>query len=301
MLQLTKQEIQTRLKQYRWYHTIEVAEGVFTESHVPHFKEMWDFNLTRLASIDFRGKRVLDIGCRDGLFSFLAEKRGAREVIGIDNDLSNGAVEFLIPLFRSGVSMREMNLYDLSPATLGKFDIILFFGVLYHLRYPFWGLKRIIDCLADRGSLLIESGMLVAKHLQNREILYCPVERSPYSEPSSCTFFNELGLAVTLRSLNVKIEEVATFLPEGMASTIIQTKQVPEALAWCRQRARIFLKPFRRKPQPSMDIARQFLICRKDETLQQSDVFVYPGAAFAKHWATSYWDSTHTEHSRKKS
>jgi tRNA (mo5U34)-methyltransferase len=42
-----------------------------------------------------RGKRVIDIGCRDGMFSFEAERMGAAEVTGIDNDLSTAAVEFL--------------------------------------------------------------------------------------------------------------------------------------------------------------------------------------------------------------
>ena len=65
---------------------------------------------------------MLDIGCRDGLFAFEAESMGASEVIGIDNDLSKAAVEFLIPFLKSKVTMYEMNLYDLKPETFGLFD-----------------------------------------------------------------------------------------------------------------------------------------------------------------------------------
>jgi predicted RNA methylase len=43
---------------------------------------------------DFKGKRVLDIGCRDGALSFAAEQLGATEVIGVDNDLSDGLINF---------------------------------------------------------------------------------------------------------------------------------------------------------------------------------------------------------------
>ena len=195
--------------------------------------------------------------------------------------------------------MREMNLYALDPSVIGNFDIILFFGVLYHLRYPFWGLKRIVDCLADRGFLLIETGVLVADHLKDQEILYCPVERSPYGEPSSCTFFNETGLTVTLRSFNLRIEQSAIFHPKGRAPEANVPPRSTLA-GWLRRGARAALRPFRKPPAPTMDTARQFFICRKDEGLQKTDRYVYSGgAAFEKDWATSYWNHTHTEHSRK--
>ena len=67
-----------------------------------------------------KGKRVLDIGCRDGIYSFEAEKMGAKEVIGIDNDISKPALEFLIPYFNSKVKMFEMNLFDLKEEILVK-------------------------------------------------------------------------------------------------------------------------------------------------------------------------------------
>lgn len=102
------------------------------------FIDVWEFINNNINDVDFSHKKVLDIGCRDGLFSFEAERRGAKEIIGIDNDISLGAKEFLIPYFNSKMQMHELNVYDLSPEIFGKFDVILCFGVLYHLRYPFW-------------------------------------------------------------------------------------------------------------------------------------------------------------------
>ncbi len=300
MKNLSPQQVKESIQRYRWYHAIEVMDGIFTESQVPQFQEMWDFDMRCLETIDFRGKRVLDIGCRDGLFSFLAERRGAREVVGIDNDISNGAVEFLIPYFGSKVTMHELNLYNLDPATIGKFDVILFFGVLYHLRYPYWGLRKIVDCLADQGQLLIESGMLVAKFLESQEILYCPVERSPYGEPSSCTFFNQLALEVTLRSMNVRIDDAHRFEPGRSSATSGTPPQPTSLLNLARATKQRLVRACGIGRPPAMDIARQFFVCRKDENLQKSEIVVDGGSAFPKDWATTYWDGTHDEHSRKR-
>jgi SAM-dependent methyltransferase len=125
---------------------------------------------------------------------------GAAQVVGIDNDLSKPATEFLIPFFKSKVQMLQQNLYDLKARELGLFDVILFAGVLYHLRYPFWGLKVMRDVMKPGGELLIETA--IWRGDPNNAMLFCPIENdSPY-EPTSCTFFNEKGLVDTLNSLN---------------------------------------------------------------------------------------------------
>jgi 2-polyprenyl-3-methyl-5-hydroxy-6-metoxy-1,4-benzoquinol methylase len=83
-------------KKYDFYHVIEVAPGIFTPGN-QFLRPSQKVILDALAKVDLAGRRFLDIGCRDGLFSFEAERRGAAEVIGIDNDLSLAATEFLIP------------------------------------------------------------------------------------------------------------------------------------------------------------------------------------------------------------
>ncbi len=192
------------VSRYTWYHEIELAPGVRTRSEFGGFPQIWEFIRQALEQVEFTDRRVLDVGCRDGMFSLEAERRGAACVDAIDNDLSPGAVELLLPHFKSRVAMRRLNLYDLDPAAQPPYDVIMFFGVLYHLRYPFWGLKRLVDCLAPRGELLIESGMLVDTPATGEsELLFCPVDTSPY-EPTSCTFFNRRGLETSLRSLGLE-------------------------------------------------------------------------------------------------
>ena len=185
---MENEEILKKIKKYNWYHEIEVQNGIktsavdalevdgryhtYSSSAKDHWNQRNIFNI--LKDIDFKNKKVLDIGCRDGLYSFYAEKQGAKEIIGIDNDLSRGAVEFLIPYFKSKVKMYQKNLYDITEKNYRKFDIILFVGVLYHLRYPFYSFKKIKKILNNDGKLILETGIYLDDN--KRSMLYCPIE-----------------------------------------------------------------------------------------------------------------------------
>lgn len=197
--------IEEALSRYNFYHIIQLNDEIATPGN-QSFVPTQQLCMKHLKSLDLRGKRVLDIGCRDGLFSFAAESMGASEVIGIDNDISKPATEFLIPFFKSKIKMVQMNLYDLRQDMFGLFEVVIFPGVLYHLRYPFWGLKAIRDVMQAGGRLIIETPIWEGE--PNNAMLFCPTGGdSPY-EPTSCTFFNEKGLVDTMTSLGFKTTSV---------------------------------------------------------------------------------------------
>ena len=227
---MDRKTIEENLSKYKWYHLIELEDGIVTPGYAPHVQipSLKDVHKA-LRSIPLEGRRVLDIGCRDGLFSFEAEKLGAREVIGIDNDVSAGATEFLIPYFGSQVKMYELNVYDLKPETFGKFDVVIFAGVLYHLRYPFWALKRIRDVMEDDGQLIIETAVLDA--FNEYALLYCPSEaESPYGV-TSVTFFNAKGLTDTLYSMGITVRSINyCYKTEATDETIEATDESPGLL-----------------------------------------------------------------------
>ena len=221
-------ELRATLERYNFYHIIQLTEHISTPGnpkHVPTQRLVLD----ALSRMDLEGKRVLDIGCRDGLFSFEAEKRGSTKVIGIDNDLSRPAIEFLIPYFDSAVEMYEMNLFDLEPTTFGLFDVVILAGVLYHLRYPFWALKLVRDVLKDGGRLILETAIWCGA--RSHAMLYCPIgKESPY-EPTSCTFFNEKGLVDALGSLGIQVETIEYLLRKPSPGTIARkSKRTADAL-----------------------------------------------------------------------
>jgi len=288
-------ELAGKMRKYKWFHAIKISDNLYTEPAYSELQTEWDFDLECISSVDFSNKRVLDIGCRDGRWSFEAEKRGAREVIGIDNDLSRGAVEFLIPLFNSKVKMHEMNLYELTPDKFGSFDIIIFFGILYHLRYPFWGLKKAVDCLSDGGLILIESGMLVSKELEKIELLYCPVEKSPY-EVTSCSFFNKEGLDVTLRSLNCELLNSWTFSNKKECKKIsvcdffrrlakIRINKLIKRVKILIERIKVF---FSRK-EIKCRVTRQVFIFRKNLQMWRN---------YDKKELYGYWNEIHSAHTQ---
>lgn len=192
------QAIKDEAVKYKFYHNIEIIPGVTTAGHA-WTDEYVNRVFTVMKRFDFKGKRVLDIGCRDGALSFAAEHLGASEVIGIDNDLSDGLTNFLIPFKASKVQTLQCNVHHLSRQQVADIDIVIFSGVLYHLRYPIWALRRIADVLKPDGILIVESAFI--EGLADLPLLFCPIGTdSPY-EPTSVTFFNEAGITDTLLSV----------------------------------------------------------------------------------------------------
>src|SRR5581483_9545063 len=90
------------ISKFNFFHSIEVAPGIITPG-MPWAARYTEEFVNATAHVDFRRKRVADIGCRDGALSFLSEKRGASEILAVDNDLSPAMTEFLIPHFQSSV------------------------------------------------------------------------------------------------------------------------------------------------------------------------------------------------------
>jgi SAM-dependent methyltransferase len=212
---MNEDEIRRRLSQYYFYHVIPLTESIATPGD-PRHTQSQSLVIEALQGIPLKGKRVLDVGCRDGLFSFLAEGQGASEIIGIDNCLSKGAVELVIPFLRSSVKMYEMNLYDLRPERFGQFEVIIFAGLLYHLRYPFWGLKVLRDVIKPGGVLLLETAIFYG--CDGHAMLYCPLgDDSPY-EATSCAFFNRKGLLDTMAGLGWRTLSFHCLHPDAEAA-----------------------------------------------------------------------------------
>jgi tRNA (mo5U34)-methyltransferase len=112
------------------------------------------------------GVRALDIGVRDGFFAFELERRGA-DVVAIDYlDPAETGFPVAKELLGSSVEYRVDNVYRLAPEVHGGFDLVLFLGVLYHLRDPLLALDRIWDVCREGGLLIVETQLLDEAFLQ---------------------------------------------------------------------------------------------------------------------------------------
>jgi tRNA (mo5U34)-methyltransferase len=136
-----------------WFHQIELSQNLITPGWSnPRIEKLPYYGL----SDDMHGMRVLDIGCAEGFFSFEAERRGASDITAIDS-FPDSIRRFNI--CRTALDSKAIgfltNVYDLSPRTFGTFDLVMFFGVLYHLRHPLLALEKIASVCS--GKLLIQT------------------------------------------------------------------------------------------------------------------------------------------------
>jgi tRNA (mo5U34)-methyltransferase len=152
---MTKDDLQTKADALRWYHTIDLGQGVVTKGidNSPHRLER-----VRLPD-DLSGRSVLDIGAWDGFFSFEAERRHAARVVATDHYAWHGTgwgtgrgksgFELARAALNSRVEDVDADVMDLSPERVGTFDVVLFLGVLYHLPNPLLTLERVASVTAD--------------------------------------------------------------------------------------------------------------------------------------------------------
>ncbi len=122
-----------------FYHSFELPDGTRIDGAIS-----LDYLNERLRSFpipeDLTGQTVLDIGPWDGFFTFAMERRGAA-VTAIDYvDLDS--FRLLAEQFASKVRYLRMEVYELDPGRVGRFDYVLFLRVLYHLKHPQLAMRR---------------------------------------------------------------------------------------------------------------------------------------------------------------
>jgi tRNA (mo5U34)-methyltransferase len=107
---------------------------------------------------DLRGKTVLDIGCNAGFYSIEFKRRGADRVLGIDsNEGYLAQARFAAEVCGVDIELEQMSVYEIGRLE-EKFDVVIFMGVLYHLRHPLLALDLIHEHVAR--DLLIFQSML---------------------------------------------------------------------------------------------------------------------------------------------
>ncbi len=179
-----REEIEKRIAELGdWFQNIEL-DGVQTAPH--HF--LGDYPTLKWRAFehaipaDLSGKTVLDIGCNAGFYSLEMKRRGAARVVGIDSDpVYLAQARFAAEVRGADIEFRQMDVYDV--ARLGeRFDVVLFMGVLYHLRHPLLALDLLWEHVVG-DMLVFQSLMRGSKEVAVVEADYPFSERGIFEQP----------------------------------------------------------------------------------------------------------------------
>ncbi len=208
-----------------FWHRVQLPDGTYTPGRVNHGPDGGDWPTTRFGMpIDLTGKSVLDIGAWDGFFSFEAEKRGAAVILASNPPLPKGpdlaGIRYLKDALQSNVDIVIGDIENTVDRS-DTYDVVLFYGVLYHLKSPLVAMDNVAKLTAPGGICLLETAMVGAEFAG----VTTPVlEYRPHAEGDPTNFFypNESWIMVAAMQAGFKkIERVHTM---GSRSTYRMSK-----------------------------------------------------------------------------
>lgn len=205
-----------------WFQNIHLPDGTQTApdhwlGDFPAFK--WH-GIAPSIPLDLRGWSALDIGCNAGFYSIELAARGA-DVLAIDHNrryLQQArwvAEQFG---FDQRITFRQMEVYELAGLDR-QFDLVLFMGVLYHLRYPLLAIDIVSDKVKRMLILqtLMMPGTEVADvpedlHFHDRARMHdngfpkmAFIEHKLAGDPTNWWVANHACIEAMLRSANLKL------------------------------------------------------------------------------------------------
>ena len=209
---LTKEEIKNRAEKIDWWFTMDLGHGIFTKGMQIGYGDntgIWD--KLKIPDSCLKGKTVLDIGAWDGLYSFLAEKAGAKRVLAVDTrawrneqacpkTFTTGKNGFNLAraALESNVEDLEVEVPDITVDSVGQFDTVLCLGILYHMKDPFLVLRNLGKVTKD---LLVLETHTDANFVQNIPMMvFYPGKElnddaSNWWGPNTYCIYHMLGLA----------------------------------------------------------------------------------------------------------
>ncbi len=166
-----------------WFHNLRL-NGIQTAPE--HF--LGDYPAIKFAAFrhaipeDLTGKSVLDIGCNAGFYSLEMKRRGAARVLGIDSDVRYLAqARLAAQVLRFDIEFRQLSVWNIA-LLREKFDLVIFMGVLYHLRHPLLALDLVHEHVA-RDQMLFQSMQRGSREIVPLDPDYDFNDRAPFDSP----------------------------------------------------------------------------------------------------------------------
>jgi len=165
---LSTEQIRQRVEELgEWFHNLDLGGVKTAPDHFlgdyPQIKwQQFAFAIPE----DLTGKSVLDIGCNAGFYSIEMKRRGADRVVGIDSDEKYLAqARFAAKVNNAEIEFRNLSVYRVADLR-EQFDVVLFMGVLYHLRHPLLALELLHEHVV-RDLLVTQSLLRGSKEAMN--------------------------------------------------------------------------------------------------------------------------------------
>jgi tRNA (mo5U34)-methyltransferase len=152
---MTREQLAAEVERLRpWFHAIGLPHGVWTKREsagtepADHPAGTWE--VVRRHLPDLAGKSVLDVGCSAGFYSAQAKRLGAARVLGVDARQHEIRQALLVRrALGLEVEIRRQSVYSLSPARIGRFDVVLALGLIYHCKHLVLALEKLFSVTGD--------------------------------------------------------------------------------------------------------------------------------------------------------
>jgi 2-polyprenyl-3-methyl-5-hydroxy-6-metoxy-1,4-benzoquinol methylase len=183
-MNLSRNEVEKRVQELKpWFHNMDVGGVQTAPDHFlgdyPSFK--WRM-FAHAVPQDLHGRTVLDVGCNAGFYSIEMKRRGADRVVAIDSDDRYLAqARFASEVAGVDIEFRNLSVYQVADLN-ERFDLVIFMGVLYHLRHPLLALDLLHDH-AVRDTLIFQSLLRGSTEVAAVEEDYPFSEESIFNRP----------------------------------------------------------------------------------------------------------------------
>jgi tRNA (mo5U34)-methyltransferase len=169
-----------------WWHPFTFPNGVKTRgtkgaSSSEYCEELVRVEAQAAFKYPVQGKTVLDVGAWNGYFSVEAARRGAKRVVALDKDTWEDpywqgfkGFELVRRYLAPNIEAVTRDVMDLRSSPVGKFDCVLFLGVLYHLKHPLFVLESLFNLTLEH--LVVETHVDITDYGRPAMVFYPDAE-----------------------------------------------------------------------------------------------------------------------------
>jgi tRNA (mo5U34)-methyltransferase len=210
-----------------WHQRFELSPGRFT----PGVSDVEELLGRTGVPADLSGASVLDIGTTNGGTAFALERRGAERVVATDiYDGDRFGFNTIRDALGSRAEFRTMSVYEIAQSLDETFDVVIFWGVLYHLRHPLLALDNVRG--VTRGQAYIETAVCDYETAASSDLPLARFYRRDELAGDGSNWFapNVAALQDWCRSCGLEPEEISSW-PEGQPNRALLSTRAIEGVA----------------------------------------------------------------------